>query len=149
MKRLIFFVTILAALFISNNADAQTSGSLRDGTYGYIWGDSASDTLVASDSLTHTFRVRGSETLDLFFQLYATKVSGTVTNNFIFYGAMADVEAYYTPIDTISLSDASTGPIVDTVRLHDFNYPFLKVQGEAGATAQNAWYQLWFISRNE
>jgi len=129
------------------NAQQAQSGNLYPGTYGYVWG-TASDSLAASDTLQYTFRVRGPNVLDLNLALHVEKTSGTVTSNFIFAGSMRDITAWYVDIDTIALSGVSTGKGGE-VNLDDFNYPYLRVRSISGAGAQDAYYRLEYISRDE
>jgi hypothetical protein len=117
---------------------------MREDSYG-SFGGTAADTLVASDELQIIMRVQGSATRDINLGLELTKVSGTVTNNFFFSGSMDNV--VYTNIDTIAYSNASSG--TTDLRLDNFNYPYLKVVGVAGATAQKASYQLFYINRQD
>lgn len=138
------FIILAIALLGFSFAEAQTSTVLRDNAYGSFWGNAA-DTLVASDTLDIVLRVRGAKTRDLRFGLELTKVSGTVTNDFFFAGSMDNV--VYTDIDTIANSNASSG--TTEMRLDNFNYPYLRIRGIAGATAQKASYELFYISRDD
>lgn len=119
--------------------------TLSNDSYVYYWGN-ATDTLVASDTLAIVLRVRGSVSRDLSFGLLTTKVSGTVTNNFVFYYSM-DGSNWTSTGDTIANSNASTN--LQVKNLDDFNYPYLKLQSITGATEQKAWYKLYAISRDE
>ena len=150
MKNFKIFAACLVAfiLFVCNQGKAQDSGTLYPSTYGYVWGDPTADTLIQSDTIDYTFRVRGEGVLDLRFGLYVEKVSGTVTSNFIFAGAMADTAAWYQDLDTIALSNVSSG-LGGEVNLDDFNYPFLRIRSITTATAQKASYLLEYISRYE
>jgi len=148
MKKLIILSLIVISLGLCvNSVSAQGSGTIRANTLGYVWG-TAADTLIQSDTLDYTFRVRGEHPLDLNFGLYVAKTSGTVTSNFIFAGSMVDSASWYTNIDTIALSNVSTGKGGE-VNLDDFNYPYLRVRSITSATAQKAAYQLYYISREE
>jgi hypothetical protein len=104
-------------------------------------------TLIAYDDITLNLRVRGSATHNIAIVLYATKVSGTVTNTFVTYYSMDGVN-YTSTGDTITLSNASTG-LKGTINLDDYPYPYLRIKGAAGATAQKAYYKVFAISRAE
>jgi len=141
MKKLILLAIVLLGF---NFANAQKTDIMRADAYGSYWA-TAADTLVASDTLDIVIRVRGSSTRDINFGLELTKVSGTVSNNFFFAGSMDNV--VFTDLDTIAYSDASSG--TTEKRLDNFNYPYLRVRGIAGATAQKASYELFYISRDD
>lgn len=129
------------ALFLGAGI-AQETGTIRQPDYVSFWG-TAADTLVASDSLTLTLRIRGTNRSQIDMALAITKVSGTVTNNFFIKGSMDGIT--YFDIDTIANSDAATSIVYNSMA--DWNYPYMMIRGEAGATAQKASYKLWWINR--
>jgi len=149
MKK-IFLLLMLVSMAAMVNAQtnvATVSGAkeLPSDSYVSYWG-AKTDTLVASDTLSMVLRVRGNTVRDLTFGLLTTKVSGTVTNDFVFYYSM-DGANWTSTGDTLKNNNASTN--LNTVNIDDFNYPYLKVQSITGSTAQKAWYKLYAISRNE
>lgn len=129
------------ALFLGS-AIAQETGTIRQPDYLSFWG-TAADTLIASDSLSLTLRVRGTNRSQIDLQLDITKVSGTVTNNFFIKGSMDGTNYFDT--DTIANTDAATSRVLKS--LSNWNYPYMMIRGEAGATAQKASYKLWWINR--
>lgn len=143
MKR--FILTAIAILGIIYCQAQTVDGYVRDNTYSFVWG-TAADTLVANDSLTIDLRVQGAGARDLNFGLEITKVSGTVTNDFKFWGSMDGVN-YTDSLNVIENSDAASGTV--TKRLDNFNYPYLRVEGSAGGTAQKASYKLFYINRED
>jgi hypothetical protein len=145
MRKLLFLI----ALLVASVSYAQTnvgvvSGSklLAQDTYVYYLGKTT-DTLVENDSLDLLLRVTGSDVPQIGIGLYVTKVSGTITNNFILQSSMDGVN--FTNIDTIKLSDASTG--MNVKLLSNYNYPYLRIHGVSGATAQKAYYKVYAINR--
>lgn len=149
MKK-IFLLLMLVSMAAMVNAQknvATVSGAkeLPSDSYVSYWG-ATTDTLVESDTLSMVLRVRGNTVRDLTFGLLTTKVSGTVTNDFVFYYSM-DGANWTSTGDTLKNDNASTN--LNTVNIDDFNYPYLKVQSITGAIAQKAWYKLYAISRNE
>lgn len=150
MRKLISLSVLLSVVFVST---AQTpiagkvAGSvyLQENTYAYYLG-ATTDTLVASDTLSLVFRVTGQTSRDLNFGLLTTKVTGTVTNNWVFYHSM-DGANWSSTGDTIKNSNASTN--IQYKNLDDFNYPYLKLQSITAETTQKAWYKVFVISRNE
>lgn len=151
MKKILFVIIAILAMCLQGMAQTTvnqtaTSKSSLQGDYVYYWG-ATTDTLVASDDITLDIRVKGEGTPNIGLMLYVTKVSGTVTNSFVLYYSMDGVN-YTTTGDTITLSNASTG-VAGTVNLDDFVYPYLRIKGVAGATAQKAWYKLYLINRKE
>jgi len=145
MRKLLFLI----ALLVASVSYAQTnvgvvSGSklLAQDTYVYYLGKTT-DTLVENDELDLLLRVTGSDVPQIGIGLYVTKVSGTVTNNFILQSSMDGVN--FTNIDTIKLSDASTG--MNVKLLSNYNYPYLRIHGVSGATAQKAYYKVYAINR--
>lgn len=152
MKKLILLLSCLIGIVAMSNAQTAISGKvtgslyLESNSYVYYWG-ATTDTLVASDTISLNLRVRGDVVRDITLGLYATKVSGTVSNSFVIYSSI-DGANYTTTGDTITLSNASTG-LAGTINLDDYNAPYLKIIGIAGATAQKAWYKLYAINRNE
>jgi hypothetical protein len=152
MKKIILLLSCLIGIVAMSNAQTAITGKvagslyLEANTYVYYWG-AATDTLVASDTLSLDLRVRGEVARDITLGLYVTKVSGTVSNSFVVYSSIDGVN-YTSTGDTITLSNASTG-LAGTVNLDDYNAPYLRIKGVAGATAQKAWYKLFAISRNE
>lgn len=156
MKRIIFLIGILFTAFIGANAqtvDAVSLGygngiSIASPTYGYVWGTSTRDTLVASDTIKAVVRLKSNTVQDVTLQLYTTKVSGTVTNKFYVYGSM-DGTNWGDALDSITNTNVSTGINATVINLDDFSKPFIKLEGRAGATTQKAWYKLFWINRNE
>lgn len=152
MKKFILLLSCLIGLVSMSNAQTPINGKvtgslwLEPGVYCYYWG-ATTDTLVASDDITLDLRVRGDVVRDITLGLYVTKVSGTVSNSFVVYSSI-DGANYTTTGDTITLSNASTG-LAGTVNLDDYNAPYLRIKGVAGATAQKAWYKLFVATRNE
>ena len=145
MRKLLFLI----ALLVASVSYAQTnvgvvSGSklLAQDTYVYYLGKTT-DTLVENSTLDLLLRVTGSDVPQIGIGLYVTKVSGTITNNFILQSSMDGVN--FTNIDTIKLSDASTGMYVKL--LSNYNYPYLRIHGVSGATAQKAYYKVYAINR--
>jgi hypothetical protein len=142
MRKLLFLI----ALLVASVSYAQTnvgvvSGSkpLAQDTYVYY----TTDTLVENSTLDLLLRVTGSDVPQIGIGLYVTKVSGTITNNFILQSSMDGVN--FTNIDTIKLSDASTG--MNVKLLSNYNYPYLRIHGVSGATAQKAYYKVYAINR--
>ena len=136
----------LSVLGFSQNSDKITT-SVRLPNFVYIWGASTSDTVVASQTKTASIRVYGDNVTQLNMRLSTTKISGTVTNNVLFYGSF-DGTTLDVPIDTIVNTNVSTGyKYVTPSRWTAFNYPYLIVKIVAPATAQKAWYRLDFIGR--
>lgn len=156
MKKIFLLLISLISLAISANAQTVDAVSLGYGntisvaspTYGYIWGTSTRDTLVASDTIKAIVRLKSNSVQDVTIQLSVTKVSGTVTNKFYVYGSMNGT-SWGTALDSITNTNASTGTNTTVLNLDDFSKPFIKIEGIAGATAQKAWYKLWWINRNE
>jgi len=145
MRKILFSI----ALLVASVSYAQTnvgvvSGSkpLAQDTYVYYLGKTT-DTLVKNDVLDLLLRVTGSDVPQLRIGLYVTKVSGTVTNNFYLQGSMDGTN--FTNIDTIKLSNASTGMYEKS--LSDFNYPYLRIHGVSGAIEQKAYYKVYAINR--
>lgn len=134
---LLLFVLVVA---IITNAQTVINGDAR----GYV-GGTAADTLIAEGTLGYTFRIQSPSVMDLNFQLTTTKVSGTVTNNWIFSGSIDNVT--WVNLDTIANSNASTN--AQFMRFSDYNYSYLKVSSTAPATAQKASYKLWYSIRKE
>ena len=150
MKNILLLLSfcVLAFQGIAQTQVATVNGALYlpENSYVYYWG-ATTDTLIASDDITLNLRVRGSATHNIAIVLYATKVSGTVTNTFVTYYSMDGVN-YTSTGDTITLSNASTG-LKGTINLDDYPYPYLRIKGAAGATAQKAYYKVFAISRAE
>lgn len=152
MKKIILFLSCLIGIVAMSNAQTAISGKvtgslyLESNSYVYFWG-ATTDTLIASDDITLDLRVRGDVVRDITLGLYVTKVSGTVTNSFVVYSSI-DGTNYTSTGDTITITNASTG-LAGTINLDDFNAPYLRIKGVAGATAQKAWYKLYVINRNE
>lgn len=145
MRKLFFLIALLVASisYAQTNAGVVSgSKTLAQDSYVYYLGKTT-DTLVASDTLDLLLRVTGSDVPQLGIGLYVTKVSGTVTNNFILQSSMDGVN--FTNIDTIALSNASTGMNVKS--LTNYNYPYLRIRGISGATAQKAYYKVYAINR--
>lgn len=145
MRKILFLI----ALLVASVSYAQTnvgvvSGSkpLAQDTYVYYLGKTT-DTLVANDTLDLLLRVTGADVPQIGIGLYVTKVSGTVTNNFILQSSMDGVN--FTNVDTIKLSNASTG--MNVKLLSNYNYPYLRIRGISGATAQKAYYKVYAINR--
>jgi hypothetical protein len=142
MRKLLFLI----ALLVASVSYAQTnvgvvSGSkpLAQDTYVYY----TTDTLVENSTLDLLLRVTGSDVPQIGIGLYVTKVSGTITNNFILQSSMDGVN--FTNVDTIKLSNASTG--MNVKLLSNYNYPYLRIHGVSGATAQKAYYKVYAINR--
>lgn len=145
MRKILFSI----ALLVASVSYAQTnvgvvSGSklLAQDTYVYYLGKTT-DTLVANDTLDLLLRVTGSDVPQLGIGLYVTRVSGTVTNNFILQSSMDGIN--FTNIDTIKLSNASTGMNVKS--LSNYNYPYLRIHGISDTTEQKAYYKVYAINR--
>lgn len=142
---MLFLVFSFLVIAIAAQSQSFESASvMRENTYASI-GGTAADTLVASDSLEAVLRVYGDATRDINLGMKMTKTSGTVTNNFFISGSMDG--AAFVDLDTIAYSNASSGTTF--VRLDNFNFPYLRLRGIAGATAQKASYQLFYINRED
>lgn len=145
MRKILFSIALLVASVSYAQTNAGTvSGSktLAQDSYVYYLGK-PTDTLVASDTLDLLLRVTGADVPQIGIGLYVTKVSGTVTNNFILQSSMDGVN--FTNVDTIKLSNASTG--MNVKLLSNYNYPYLRIRGISGATAQKAYYKVYAINR--
>lgn len=145
MRKILFLI----ALLVASMSYAQTnvgvvSGSklLAQDTYVYYLGKTT-DTLVASDTLDLLLRVTGSDVPQLGLGLYVTKVSGTVTNNFYIQSSMDGTN--FTNVDTITLSNASTG--LNSIQLTNYNYPYLRIRGVSDTIEQKAYYKVYAINR--
>ena len=148
MKKLFILIAAIVLLFAcKDRAQAQATGTISQPTYSYLWG-AATDTLIASDTINVIVRIKDKTVQDLNFGLYVTKVSGTVTNVFRFYGSMDGTNWDAFANDTIALTNASTG-MQTAIDIDDFNYPYFKWEGIAGATTQKAWYKMYYINRRE
>lgn len=149
MRKLLLFLFVAILGMVANaqtSVSSQVDGSLTlsENSYVYFWG-AATDTLIESDTITVILRARGSEVRNIGLGLYVTKVSGTVTNAFYVSYSMDGVT--FTDTDTITLTNASTG-LAGTVNIANSVYPYIRIQGIAGATAQKASYKLFAISRD-
>lgn len=145
MRKILFLIALLVASVSYAQTNAGTvSGSktLAQDSYVYYLGKTT-DTLVANDTLDLLLRVTGSDVPQIGIGLYVTKVSGTVTNNFILQSSMDGVN--FTDVDTIKLSNASTG--MNMKALTNYNYPYLRIRGISGASAQKAYYKVYAINR--
>lgn len=145
MRKILFLIALLVASVSYAQTNAGTvSGSktLAQDSYVYYLGKTT-DTLVANDTLDLLLRVTGSDVPQIGIGLYVTKVSGTVTNNFILQSSMDGVN--FTDVDTIKLSNADTG--MNMKALTNYNYPYLRIRGISGATPQKAYYKVYAINR--
>ncbi len=145
MRKILFLIALLVASVSyaqTNVGTVSGSKTLAQDSYVYYLGKTT-DTLGASDTLDLLLRVTGSDVPQLGLGLYVTKVSGTVTNNFILQSSMDGVN--FTNVDTIKLSNASTG--MNMKALTNYNYPYLRIRGISGATAQKAYYKVYAINR--
>lgn len=145
MRKILFLIALLVASVSYAQTNAGTvSGSktLAQDSYVYYLG-AKTDTLVANDTLDLLLRVTGADVPQLGLGLYVTKVSGTVTNNFILQSSMDGVN--FTNVDTIKLSNASTG--MNMKALTNYNYPYLRIRGISGSTDQKAYYKVYAINR--
>jgi hypothetical protein len=152
MKKIIVLITLGLCLFALPQVQAQTAigrgnSIVLDGSqYGYLWGTTA-DSLYASTTLQATIRIKASKLQNVYMSLYATKISGTVTANFITQGSMDN--ATFVNVDTIVVSNVSTGMVADYAKLSNWNYPYLRIKAVADATAQRSWFKLWFVKRDQ
>ena len=145
MRKILFLIALLVASVSYAQTNAGTvSGSktLAQDSYVYYLGKTT-DTLVANDTVDLLLRVTGADVPQIGIGLYVTKVSGTVTNNFILQSSMDGVN--FTDVDTIQLSNASTG--MNMKALTNYNYPYLRIRGISGATDQKAYYKVYAINR--
>lgn len=145
MRKILFLIALLVASVSYAQTNAGTvSGSktLAQDSYVYYLGKTT-DTLVASDTLDLLLRVTGADVPQIGIGLYVTKVSGTVTNNFILQSSMDGVN--FTNVDTIKLSNASTG--MNMKALTNYNYPYLRIRGVSDTTEQKAYYKVYAINR--
>ena len=147
MKKIISIFVLTALMFAVScgGANAQDR-TLKGPSSGYFWG-ATTDSLLQSDSITYEIRIKGDHVFDINLGLYVTKESGTVTNNFIIYGSM-DGTNWTSTGDTIANSNASTG-MATYKDIDDWNYPYIMIRGESGATAQEANYKMYYIFRYE
>jgi hypothetical protein len=145
MKKFILItIAIMSMAFVQAQTLSQiTTGTIDGPTYTTFWGHATVDTLGASDTLTLTIRVKGDYAQQVDQGLYVTKISGTVTNNFFIQGSMDGVTFFN--VDTIANSNVSTGMKYNTMR--GWNYPYMRFRAISGATAQKAWYKLWWLNR--
>ena len=143
------YLTIILGLLLlvaAMPADAQDITLTRP-TYTEFLG-AATDTLIESETLSYTVRLKGTHVYDINAALEITKVSGTVTNNWLVYYSM-DGTNFVASGDTLAInSDASTS-VVAALDLDDWNYPYIRFSSTAPATAQKASYGIHFICRYE
>lgn len=139
---IIFFMLMLAGMVSMAQTHVTTATTVGDAS-GTFW--TSADTIIQSESMTHTIRLKGETAMDLQFQLKTTKVSGTVTQNIIFSGSNDGTT--FNNIDTIANSNASTN--TQFLNIDDFNYSYLRVTFTNSATAQAAWFQCWYSFRHE
>jgi hypothetical protein len=148
MKKLLVVLFCLASISLfAQTPQTPVAGSktLNNGAYvSYLGG--AGDTLVASDNIDVVLRITDPKQCDLVFGLKVTKISGTVTNTFVFYKSM-DGATWATTGDTITFTNTSS--TVSLKEIADYKYPYIKLVGTAGATAQKAKYQLYAIRKND
>ena len=145
MRKILFLIALLvASISYAQTNVGVVSGSkpLAQDTYVYYLGKTT-DTLVASDTLDLLLRVTGSDVPQLGLGLYVTKVSGTVTNNFYIQSSMDGTN--FTNVDTITLSNASTG--LNSIQLTNYNYPYLRIRGVSDTIEQKAYYKVYAINR--
>lgn len=146
MRKILFLIALLVASVSYAQTNAGTvrgSKTLAQDTYVYYLG-AETDTLGKSDTLDLLLRVTGADVPQIGIGLYVTKVSGTVTNKFYFQSSMDGVN--FTNVDSIQLSDApDKGMYMKT--LTNYNYPYLRIRGCSGATAQKAYYKVYAINR--
>lgn len=138
-KLLLLFFSILFCVNIF--AQDKTVASPYAGTF---WG-AETDTLIASDTIQYSILMRSKQVVDITFTLQLTKVSGTVTNEFVVYGSNILDEGAYVSLDTITNTDAVTG--YSNIHVDSFNYKYLIVKGIAGAITQKAWYKGTYVIR--
>ena len=106
MKHLI--ILFIGVLLLSCNDSKAQDSYITEPTYSHFWG-AATDTLIASDTISEVVRIQGKGVYDITFGLYVTKVSGTVTNNFVLYASMDN---------SLYANWQSTG---DTIKLSNFD----------------------------
>lgn len=139
------YVTVSAQTSLPNRTSVSSPSSISGPTYCTFWGD-ASDTLTASDTITQVIRIKGDGVLQIEMQLDRTKVSGTVTNNFFIARSLDGTN--WTNVDTVAHSNVSTGvTLLSDSEFTNWNWPYMRIQGISGATAQKAWYKGWLIVR--
>lgn len=152
MKKILL---VLSLLFVFTLANAQYSTgqdeSIRCSDSDTLLG-STTDTLVESDTLTYIVRVKCDDVMDIASALEVHKSSGTVTNTWTIYGAFdvttSPITTNWDSVGTYGLSDAADG-LFTYEDLDDFNYPYLIFQAISGATAQSAFYTIWYSIRRE
>ncbi len=152
MKKIISIILFIG-LFLGLNAQTaylKTSKSLDvTKTSVQTFLGATTDTLSASDTLTLVLRVPKQDVQDMNCYLKTTKVSGTVTNNFILHGSFDGV-TIAANLDTFANSNASTNTNVQrNIYLQNVNFPYVILNGIAGATAQKAWYTFGISSKNK
>ncbi len=145
MRKILFLIALLVASVSYAQTNAGTvSGAktLAQDSYVYYLGKTT-DTLVARDTLDLLLRVTGADVPQIGIGLYVTRVSGTVTNNFILQSSMDGIN--FTDVDTIKLSNASTG--MNMKSLTNYNYPYLRIRGVSDTIEQKAYYKVYAINR--
>ncbi len=143
MKKILI---LLAMIVLGFNIQAQDK-VIQSPFAGYSWGVAATDTLVASDTISYVVQTRSKNVMDVSLTLQMTKVSGTVTNVFKFYGANVLTEAAYDSIGVVTYTDAASG--YSNINITSFNYKYIIFRGISGATAQKAWYKMTYVIRND
>jgi len=149
MKKLISILMILFAFVLMQNevkAQAVTNSlyTIDGSAYGSFWG-ATTDTLIASGYRIQPVRMKGDNMFIIDLQLTCTKVSGTVTNKLYIEKSMDNVN--WTKVDSVVLTGASSG--VSYKQVDSWNYPYLRFNHVAPATAQKAYYKLWYVARKK
>jgi len=150
MKKVISILMFMFAFVLMQNFDVKgqaltSTQYIIDGSgYGSFYG-ATTDTLVASGYRIQPIRLKGDNLFKLDIQLTVTKVSGTVTNNFFIEKSLDNVN--WVKTDTIVLTNASTG--VNYKSIDNVNYPYIRFNHVSPATAQKAYYKIWYIARKK
>jgi hypothetical protein len=141
MKKIISILIGLACA-LSLSAQTYAQKTIECPAYTTFWG-ATTDTITSSGTNIQAVRLQGNSLLKIDLQLDVTKTSGTVTNNLFIQKSMDGTN--WTNTDTIALSNASTSRNVKTIS--NWNTPYIRFYQVAPATAQLAYYKLWFIAR--
>jgi hypothetical protein len=152
MKRILLSIVGIG-LFLTSFSQAPFKPTYKDNVSdphnvtapetGFFWG-TAADSCIQSTTLSYILRMDSPGMFFCEFTPYITKNSGTVTNKIYFYkSAVGGMGSYnWEKVDSIVVTNASTG-YQDTKTISSWIAPWMKVEVNAGATAQDALYKMY------
>lgn len=145
MKKFVLVIMLMAIGMIVSAQNWSSSVSVISPASGILWGAGTHDTISTGHITTdYVIRLKSDRPMDIQFQTYMQKISGTNTGNVVIVYGSNDGSTWNYIDSTMKLASDATA--TKYLNLDDFNYSYIKLTGRgrgvSGITKLNCWYSI-------